>query len=662
MFRPKLNKETTRILFTFLPGLLILAFAMIALHASLGLMAESETILKHYLAEHADHMDDLANIKGNVIDLDHLRKEHNSFYLSVLALGLMTFLLYVIAIGRINDFRRIHGQNKQYLELLQSQLAAIEAAGDGIGIVDRHGKLTFMNKALMDIHGIKPDDATDFVGHDWTNLYTDKGREIIAKDVIPALQKNGTWVGESTLLRLDGKVVMVELSLRRLNDGSMIGTVRDTSERHKSEIKRKELEQQFYQAQKMEAIGRLAGGIAHDFNNVLAAINGYAEFLTEDLEEGTPQRGYAANILQAGLQARNVVDQILAFSRQKQTGKEPLDMLSPIQETLSMLKASLPKTVELHTDLNAENTILDGNATQISQVIMNLCVNAKDAIDDISEERGTITLGLSNTKAEDIMPERFLAEGLMDPSGTPPITLKDIDGGGVRLTLGTIAKHHNYICLQVSDTGSGMSRTVMEHIFEPFFTTKAVDKGTGLGLATVHGVIASHQGALIVDSTLGKGTTFTLYFPVLESASDTEHQEQESPPEILPGSGNILVVEDQEDVREILTQMLERLGYNAHACENGLDALALLRDEPRYFDLIVTDQNMPTMTGLELVQQVHFNNPDLPFILVSGYSQEKLQNIMKEHPAIKATLRKPVSKDQLARKITEVMAEHRKAA
>jgi PAS domain S-box-containing protein len=662
MIRLNFNKQKARNILSFLPGLAILGVAMIALHASLDLVSDSETILRHYQKIHNNTLSNLPGEEGDVIDIAHLKREHTNFYAAVIGLGLMTFLLYGLATSKINAFRRIHGENKKYLELLQSQLAAIEAAGDGIGIVDKHGNLSFMNRALMDIHGISPGNAKDFIGHDWKMLYTDKGRETVIRDVVPALTSGGTWEGSSPILRQDGSVLMVELSLRMLKDGSMIGTARDISERQKSEAKRKQLEQQFYQAQKMEAIGRLAGGIAHDFNNVLAAINGYAEFLTEDLEEGTPQRGYAANILHAGQQARNVVDQILAFSRQKQSGKEPLDILTPIQETISMLKASLPKTIELRKDFTAEHTMIDGNDTQISQVIMNLCVNAKDAIDDVSNERGVILLSLTNAMAEDILPDKLLINELLEPSLSPPIGIEDLEAGRVRLTLGVVARGQCYVCLRVSDTGSGMSRSVMEHIFEPFFTTKAVDKGTGLGLATVHGVISSHQGALIVDSTLGQGTTFNLYFPLSKNVPDASKPSEEPVHQELKGSGNILVVEDQEDVRDILTQMLERLGFNAHACDNGLEALAVLREEPDYFDLIVTDQNMPTMTGLELVQQVHLNNAGMPFILVSGYSQERLQHIMKEHPAIKATLRKPVSKEQLAHKVLEVLADKIKAA
>ncbi|MCD8519825.1 MAG: response regulator [Alphaproteobacteria bacterium] len=646
----------------FLPSIVILVLAMVALHASLDLMEDSEKILNHYVNIDDAHPHNNNSHSHTIIDIEHLRLEHSKFYVAVLALGLMAFLLYLLAVNKMADFRRVNEENKKYMDVLQNQLAAIEAAGDGIGIVDPNGNLTFMNQALMELHGIAPEKLNQFIGHSWINLYNQKGREMISQNVLPALEKNRMWQGTSPVVRQNGDVIMVELSLRMLEDGSMIGTARDISERQKSETQRKELEQQFYQAQKMEAIGRLAGGIAHDFNNVLAAINGYAEFLTEDLDASTPQRGYAESILKAGQQARKVVDQILAFSRQKQSGKEAFDVLSPIQETISMLKASLPKTVELQQSLNAEQTMIDGNATQIAQVIMNLCVNAKDAIDDVSEEHGTITISLENTQAEDIKPEIMLNNELLGPSITPPISIEDIDAGHVRLTLGVVARKTEYVCLRVEDTGSGMSRAIMEHIFEPFFTTKAVDKGTGLGLATVHGVLSSHQGAMVVDSILGQGTVFNLYFPLSRAHELSQDQDIFDENDDYRGSGNILVVDDQDSVRAILIEMLERMGYTAHPCENGVEALTLLREEPEYFDLVVTDQNMPVMTGMELVQQTHFTLPGMPFILVSGYSQERLQDIMNEHPSIKAILRKPISGDQLAQKVRTVLSGNKKEA
>lgn len=644
----------------FLPGLVILILSSVALHAALDLMEDSEKVLAHIMGTGPSLI--LQDIPPNLIDIENLRLEHTKFYIAVLALGLMAFLLYILAVSKMVDFKRVNEENKKYLDVLENQLAAIEAAGDGIGIVDAEGKLTFMNKALMDIHGIAPDKAPEFIGHNWMKLYNEKGKKQITDIVLPLLEQSGTWEGNSLIERQDGSFLMAELSLRMLKDGSLIGTVRDISERQKAEDKRKQLEQQFHQAQKMEAIGRLAGGIAHDFNNVLAAINGYAEFLTEDLPEGTPQKSYAQNILQAGQQARKVVDQILAFSRQKQTGKERFDMLEPIHETVAMLKASLPKTIELRKDLAAEHTLIEGNATQISQAVMNLCLNAKDAIDDVSDERGVISLGLYNMKAEDILPERLLTNELLSASQTPPISIEDMPGAPVRLTLGVVARGREYICLRVSDTGSGMSRAIMEHIFEPFFTTKAVDKGTGLGLAMVHGVISSHQGAMIVESLPGHGTSFNLFFPLSETGEDRDSRDSTPAETLAKGSGQILVVEDQAEIREMLIEMLHRLGYSAQPCPSALKALEILRHNPEQFDLILTDQNMPTMTGLELVQQVHFTNPHLPFILVSGYSLEKLQDIVREHPAIKATLRKPVSKDQLAARIQEVLMERQKTA
>lgn len=644
----------------FLPGFIILIMAGIAMHAALDVMDDSEKILGHLLSTAMSRPD--LYLPPDLVDLKQLRFEHTKFHIAVIALGLMAFLLYIIAIKKMTALKRLNEENKKYMDVLQNQLAAIEAAGDGIGIVDDKGRLTFMNQALKDIHGIAPENVPAFIGQDWIKLYNDKGQRQITQTVMPLLEKSGTWEGSSPIERKDGSVIMTELSLRMLEDGSLIGTVRDVSERQKAEERRKELEQQFHQAQKMEAIGRLAGGIAHDFNNVLAAINGYAEFLTEDLEDDTPQKNYAHNILKAGQQARKVVDQILAFSRQKQTGKEAFDMLEPLHETVEMLKASLPKTIELRKDLGADHTLIEGNATQISQAIMNLCLNAKDAIDDVSHERGVISLGLHNVRAEDILPGRFLADELLSPSTTPPLSIEDMPGGLVRLRVGAIARGHHYICLRVSDTGSGMSRTIMEHIFEPFFTTKAVDKGTGLGLAMVHGVISSHQGAMVVESVLGKGTAFNLYFPLSENAMAQSLQDFSSSQQAAKGSGQILVVEDQDEIRDVLLEMLHRLGYSAQPCPSALKALEILRQNPAQFDLVLTDQNMPTMTGLELVQQVHFTSPDLPFILVSGYSLEKLQDIVQEHPAIKATLRKPVTREQLAAKIQEVLAEKRKAA
>ncbi len=569
--------------------------------------------------------------------------------------GLLLVILMLYGCQHLK-IKTINDEKHAALLLLENRMAAIEAAADGIGIVDPQGKLIYMNSALQKFHGISDEDAEKFIGMDWTDLYSESGKTELKERVLPALHHTGYWRGNSPIMRKDLKVIDAELSLKLLPDKSMIGTARDVSDRQRASKEKKVLEQQFYQAQKMEAIGRLAGGIAHDFNNILAAISGYAEFLEEDLQDETPQKKFSQNILKASAQAKELVDQMLAFSRQKQSTKDAIDLHVPIQETLSMVKASFPKTIELTTNFDSDvPAYIDGNATQISQLIMNLCVNARDAMED---ERGALTVALEEVAAKDVAIEAMLRDDLPDANEAPQIFFENISAVRTRLFLGALDKNRRYICLKVIDAGSGMSRAIMEHIFEPFFTTKSIDKGTGLGLATVHGVVLGHQGALIVDSTVGMGTSFEMYFPCAEGQIQQEPDGATILHEAI--DGRILLVEDQLDVQAMMVQMLERLGYEVDACSNGIEALSVLKDSPAYFDLVITDQNMPKMTGMELIQQAHLFDKNLPFILISGYSREKLQDMMKDHPAIKAVLRKPVPRDVLQEKITAILLQQKK--
>lgn len=416
--------------------------------------------------------------------------------------------------------------------------------------------------------------------------------------------------------------------------------------------KDQEMQAQLYQAQKMEAIGRLAGGIAHDFNNILAAMNGNAEFLVEDLDKTTPQHKFAANILQAGQQARGLVDQILTFSRRQDNVTELVDLTAAVQESVSMLSAGFPKSIELSLDVDAHAAHINGNPNQISQVVVNLCVNARDAIED---DHGQLSVELKmfdpqQHKDLDIFGETQL-------HGAAHLSrIEELSPSRTRLVLGRCLEGQDYVGLSVSDTGSGMSRAIMEHIFEPFFTTKSVEKGTGLGLATVHGVLLGHKGVMVVDSTINQGTMFLLLFPV----ADGHAAELSSDLEVERGdvAGRILIVEDQDHVRDMMSNMLGRLGYEHEACSTGLAALKLLRKNPGKIDLVITDQNMPKMSGLELVNQASVDFPDLPFILLSGYSEQQLQDLMKQHPSIKEILRKPVSRNVLSQKIAAVLRDN----
>jgi len=423
----------------------------------------------------------------------------------------------------------------------------------------------------------------------------------------------------------------------------------------KSDQEKKEMQDQLYQAQKMEAVGRLAGGIAHDFNNILAAMNGYAEFLIEDLESLPQQQGFAKNILQAGKQAKSLVDKILAFSRRSDSGIETVDLKTPLDETLSMLQASLPKSIQVKTAFDIKSAKIMGNGTQIAQVIMNLCVNASDAMEE-RNGKGALMIGLKAVEVSDVFSSDAFVDVLPDPKVMPPIRIESVSPDHTRLVLGRVVRDMPYCCLSIEDTGTGMSRLVMEHVFEPFFTTKPVDKGTGLGLSTVHGVIGGHRGALVLESKLGQGTGFYLYFPMSGGAEEgsqlgVEEFVSES------GQGRILLVEDQIDVQIMTATMLKRLGYEVIMADDGLEASGMLKASPHICDLVLTDQNMPKMTGLELIADVKSSCPALPFVMLSGYSQEALEDFMEQDSAIKAILRKPVSQKMLGDVLSRVLQE-----
>jgi PAS domain S-box-containing protein len=349
---------------------------------------------------------------------------------------------------------------------------------------------------------------------------------------------------------------------------------------------RKNLEAQLRQAQKMEAIGTLAGGIAHDFNNILAAIMGYSELAQRVISKDSRAQTHLQQVLIASTRARNLVTQILTFSRQEEPERKVLKLQPIIGETLKLLRASLPSTIEIRQSIDTTAPSVMGDATQLHQVTMNLCVNAGHAM----KERGGV-LGI-RLACVDI--DRDFA------SAHPEL------------------KKGPHVCLEVSDSGSGMDRATQERIFEPFFTTKAPGEGTGLGLAVVHGVIKNHEGAIVISSALGVGTTFGVYLPVFDGPPALILHESDSVPR---GKGeHILFVDDEEMLVSLGKLVLEDLGYRVTSMVDSVEALAAFRSQPEHFDLVITDQTMPRLSGAELATALLEIRPALPIILVTGYS------------------------------------------
>jgi CheY-like chemotaxis protein len=334
----------------------------------------------------------------------------------------------------------------------------------------------------------------------------------------------------------------------------------------------------------MEAIGRLAGGIAHDFNNVLAGVFAYGEMLFEETPEDSPLKRYAKNVLIAATRGRALVEQILAYSRSQLGKRAPVDVAHVVAETLELLRGSLPADIRLESSAPELPLIVSGDATQLHQVVMNVCSNAIHAM----EGGGTLRVAL---EAADLVAERALSHGTVGPGC--------------------------YVRLIIQDSGSGMEAATLSRIFEPFFTTKEIGRGTGLGLSLVYAIVTDAGGAIDVQSALEHGSTFTIYLARTEAALVTA----EAAAPLPRGNGErVLLVEDEASLLALTAEVLARLGYEPVSFSDGHAALAAFEAAPRSFDVVITDDVMPGLTGTGLATQLRRRRPDLPIVLMSGYS------------------------------------------
>jgi signal transduction histidine kinase len=383
-------------------------------------------------------------------------------------------------------------------------------------------------------------------------------------------------------------------------------------------IKRQKAEAQLIQAQKMEAIGTLAGGIAHDFNNILASIMGYSELAILEIDQTTDLHEYVQQVMVAGKRAKDLVQQILTFSRQTERELKPVQLKPIVKEVFKLLRASLPATIEMKHQINSESLVL-ADATQIHQLIMNLCTNAAYAM----EQKG----------------------------GTLAVSLSDVQQGVSLNSQQFTMSPGAYIKLTVSDTGHGMTPEVVERIFDPFFTTKEKGKGTGIGLSAVHGIIKSHGGGISVTSEIDKGSIFDVLLPVIEKNVVEDNLKKEK---ILTGNECILFVDDEPMIANVGKLMLERLGYYVETCTGSLEALEQFRAQPDQFDLIICDLTMPKMTGKELAAKLREVRSEIPIILSTGYSAN-ISELNDKKLGIDAVVLKPMAMDEISKVIRKVL-------
>ena len=401
----------------------------------------------------------------------------------------------------------------------------------------------------------------------------------------------------------------------------LYGTSQDITERMQKEEERKQLQEKLQQSQKMEAVGTLAGGIAHDFNNILAVILGNAELAADDIPPGNPAGKSLKAIHQASIRAKDMVQQLLAFSRKSDEETKLLNMTPIIKESLKMLRSAVPTSIEFKQHISGNACNILGDAAQINQIMMNLVTNASHAM---SEEGGLL----------DVTIEKMILQ-----EETPCFDFILSPGPHIRL--------------KVRDTGKGIQPKILARIFDPYYTTKEVGKGTGMGLSVVHGIVKSHGGGILVESTLGEGTVFEIYFPALEEMSE---KEKEPEGEIKGGSERILFVDDEESMVDLNRQRLERLGYQVKSTTRPLQALEWFSADPDGFDVIITDMTMPRMTGDRLTKEILTIRPQMPVIICTGYS-ERMSEKRAETLGVRKYIEKPIALRNLASALREVLDE-----
>jgi PAS domain S-box-containing protein len=509
--------------------------------------------------------------------------------------------------------------------------AVLENIQSGIVACDAEGTLTLLNRAMREMHGaVALEQVPAEQIAERYNLFHPDGKTLLKKEELPLFRAlNGERVQdvEIKIVPKIGGPRIVLCSGQPILDGQgkKLGAVvatHDITDRRKAEEETRQLENQLRQAQKLEAIGTLAGGIAHDFNNILGAIIGYAELAHEDIPATSRSRKHLQEVLKAGHRAKELVHQILAFSRQTIPERRPVAISLIIKEAIKLLRASLPSTIQMRTEIKTRSDRAVADPVQIHQVLMNLCTNAGHAM---REKGGILTVRLDELTVGETKSPAKIQPGA-------------------------------YLRLVVADTGHGMDKAIQERIFDPFFTTKPLGEGTGLGLSVVHGIVTSHGGQISVSSEVGVGTTFEILLP---QAANVVELTPKSAARAAGGTERILLVDDEEPLANLLYERLERHGYKVVAQTDSLSAFELFAAAPSAFDVVVSDQTMPRLTGVDLAKQIRRVRGDIPIFICTGYSENVKQEDVQAIGLCEVVL-KPVDLEALNAAIRRVL-DHKHA-
>jgi two-component system cell cycle sensor histidine kinase/response regulator CckA len=540
-----------------------------------------------------------------------LKKDGQTVYIEA-SVAQTTFQGDTVTLAYLRDISQRRKAEEDRIRLA----TAIEQASEIVVITDRKGDILYVNPALEIISGYK---KAELIGQNPRILKSGKHDRAFYRSLWDTLISGKVWKGRFVNRKKDGSFYEEDATITPIKDArgditNYVAVKRDVTE----EIRK---ERQLRQAQKMEAIGTLAGGIAHDFNNILSAIIGYAELTLEKVQNNESLTNYLNEIFNAGVRAKDLVKQILAFSRQSEEELRPVQVDLIIKEVLKLLRASLPTTIAIHQNISSNKSVL-ADPTQIHQILMNLCTNAGHSMRD---KGGLLEVSLVVEELDTGFAARY-------PDITPGPYLK----------------------LSICDTGHGISPENLDKIFDPFFTTKKRGEGTGMGLAVVHGIVRSLGGAITVYSELEKGTTFTVYLPVIGLDSKLEIKTTEP---LSFGTERILFVDDEKALADLGRKMLEQHGYVVTTRTSSTEALELFKSQPDEFDMVITDLTMPNMTGKFLAQEIMKIRPDIPVIICTGFSEEVTGKTAKA-AGIKAFIHKPMTSAVLLTTVQKVLNHH----